>query len=213
MDNYTYTGQKLWYQQHILNSLPYFVKFLKDHSIKFWADWGTLLGALRNGKMIPWDYDIDFGMFNDDALKMLSLSDEVNADGYEFSIDRNPQHIRVVRFFAKEVRDYDRSHYPGYHRGFEFHIDIDPCFADGDRAVFTANLNKSRPLSEVLELEEIEFEGMMLPCPKNPISIMESSYGPDWRTPKVLSGNFLFASWYDPENTEIITEMKKYKGC
>jgi len=39
---------------------------LDEHKIEFWIDCGTLLGAARNGKFIPWDNDIDLGAWRKD---------------------------------------------------------------------------------------------------------------------------------------------------
>ncbi|MEM2143948.1 MAG: LicD family protein [Candidatus Jordarchaeaceae archaeon] len=38
--------------------------------IKFWLDGGTLLGAIREGKIIDWDNDIDLGMWSCDLNKL-----------------------------------------------------------------------------------------------------------------------------------------------
>jgi len=42
-------------------------KVLDEEGVKFWLDTGTLLGAVRDGKIIPWDDDIDLGVWHSEA--------------------------------------------------------------------------------------------------------------------------------------------------
>ncbi len=44
----------------LLNSTK---EILDSHYVEFWLEGGTLLGAARNGRFIPWDRDIDLGMW------------------------------------------------------------------------------------------------------------------------------------------------------
>jgi phosphorylcholine metabolism protein LicD len=43
---------------------------LDEFCIEFWLDGGTLLGAVREGKIIEWDHDMDICMWNDDRQKL-----------------------------------------------------------------------------------------------------------------------------------------------
>ena len=59
------------------NNLLYLLNKIKLASQKFgftfFLDYGTLLGCLRNGKRIPWDIDIDIGIFCSDIKKYTVL--------------------------------------------------------------------------------------------------------------------------------------------
>jgi len=54
--------------------------FFKDIAIKYnleyWIDFGTLMGAFRNGNFIPWDDDFDISMMRSDYEKLTTIFDK-----------------------------------------------------------------------------------------------------------------------------------------
>ncbi|MBO6180960.1 LicD family protein [bacterium] len=48
----------------------------KKNNLKYWIDFGTLLGALRHGGFIPWDSDTDVCMMREDYLKIIPILQE-----------------------------------------------------------------------------------------------------------------------------------------
>ena len=49
-----------------LEILEIVINVLNNHNIKYYLDFGTLLGAMRDNALIPWDDDIDITLFNEE---------------------------------------------------------------------------------------------------------------------------------------------------
>lgn len=55
---------------------------LDKHDIEFWLNLGTLLGAVRDGKFIPWDHDIDTATWYENISKLASALEEFRRKGF-----------------------------------------------------------------------------------------------------------------------------------
>ena len=61
----------------------------KKHHIRWFAMWGTLLGAVRHGGFIPWDDDIDIAMLRDDYNRFMSVARQELPEGYYLPLRGN----------------------------------------------------------------------------------------------------------------------------
>ena len=67
------SAPKLWDHKIFTELLEFTDTLLKKHGIKYWLDCGTLLGAVRYGEHIKWDYDVDTSILDTDSDKLLTL--------------------------------------------------------------------------------------------------------------------------------------------
>lgn len=54
----------------MLHTLEKTKQVFDKYKIEFWLDWGTLLGAIRNGRLIDGDHDIDLCVWQKDLPKI-----------------------------------------------------------------------------------------------------------------------------------------------
>ena len=51
-------------ENNLIDLLRQVKEVLDKYNIEFWLDCGTLLGAVREGKFLAWEHDIDLGGWN-----------------------------------------------------------------------------------------------------------------------------------------------------
>lgn len=74
---YTQTEIEEKIKKVCVNMLEKFADICDTYGLKFWLDGGTLLGAARDGKFIPWDDDIDVIMPRDDYDRLIEMGQVV----------------------------------------------------------------------------------------------------------------------------------------
>lgn len=113
----TTDAKKVWAAE--LNILRVFDKICNDNNLKYFAAFGTLIGAVRHNGFIPWDDDLDVFMLRDDYDKFVSLTDEYIKEPYVFQgIDNGfalsaHTKIRDSRTTAIEYKDAPSSYNQG----------------------------------------------------------------------------------------------------
>ena len=73
-------------EEMCVENLKEIKRILDDAGVKYWLDFGTLLGAVRDGKFIPWDTDIDLGMMCAEGCKVIARIEEFEKKGFKVDI-------------------------------------------------------------------------------------------------------------------------------
>ena len=112
-----------------LNVLEYIENICKKYNIQYFADFGTMLGAVRHGGMIPWDDDIDISMKRPDYDKFLKvaraeLPEEYHVLNYRKYDEYWSTFARVIN--ANHISIKDEFLEKNYYFPFSTGIDIFP---------------------------------------------------------------------------------------
>lgn len=80
----------------VMELLVEFDRVCKKYSLQYFADAGTLIGAVRHKGFIPWDDDIDLMMFRDDYERLKQVADDEFSAPFVLSTAYNAGEILTV---------------------------------------------------------------------------------------------------------------------
>ncbi|MDN7241675.1 hypothetical protein QWY14_07710 [Planococcus sp. N028] len=173
-------------------------------NLKHFADFGTLLGFIREKNFISHDLDLDFGvLINEEGEKKL-IEYEMIKKGFiktkEFIYEGKVveesykiQGVKVDFFYYKNEKNKSKCY--SFYRLPTVHYKKLTDFS-----VFEYNF------SEINEIEDIILNGTRVPVPKNSEKVLEERYGMNWKVPDKK-----FEFWMSPSivNIDAIGILKK----
>ena len=102
----------------------------EKYNIRYFADSGTLIGAVRHGGFIPWDDDSDIGMLREDYEKFLEHADELPENYSVLNWRRTEEWANAYsRVVNTEEITFDEKHLETYH-GFPYAAGVDIFVVD-----------------------------------------------------------------------------------
>lgn len=143
----------------------------EQENIRLFLFWGTLLGHVREGRILPWDDDVDLAMIDVDPGRLSRFRAALRASGLEIH-DLNPGE-RIIKVCDPAYPH--RTEHPWTWPFVDLFAYADPCEdAGGEWDVLPV------PQERMWAGRRIQFEGACLWEPEAPREILDQLY-PGWR--------------------------------
>lgn len=173
----------------LLELLFFTEDLLTRNGIFHWLDFGTLLGAVRDGDLIPWDWDVDLSILKADRERVVALQQQVADAGYVMDARQK----RVIQICYSKINRQ--------------HVDLFPWREKA--GVYKSYLNEpwtDFPPHYLERLAPVRLRGREFPAP-TPVDafLAQYRYGPDFMMPMRVGGS-LFDRFATPERKQQFTD-------
>lgn len=161
--------------ENLCQTARYLFNILNEAGVSYWLEGGSLLGAARYGDIIPWDYDVDIGIYQHEINKCSYLVEAeklsnsgkpyVDSEGYTW------EKASEGEFFRIQFSQYNH-----------LHVDIFPFYEkDGTMTkktwFETHRQDREFPAHYLKPLGTIDFIGMKASAPNNVREFLEFKFG------------------------------------
>lgn len=175
--------------EHLRETTRHVVRILEKCGMRYWLEGGSLLGAARYEDIIPWDYDVDIGIYRDDIEKC------------EWLKNARKQSIVDTKGFVWEKAkegDFFRVQFSNTNH---LHVDLFPFYSrDGIMTKDTWFMNHKQdaefPEHYLMPFITIKFIGIYVSAPNNIRDFLELKFGkkviekPEYPAPHILKFPF-----------------------
>jgi len=174
-------------EKKAINFLFSVKKTIESLSINYWIEGGTLLGAVRDKKLIPWDHDIDMGMINKSDIEIERMIKKLKKNFYVSVKTFNDTegnwklgNFRVIKVYPKKYFFFKDKLCLDI---FIYYLGKIPKLEQGVYKYVVWGKNAFHQRKFLDTLDTIDFYGEPISVPANYEEFLEVKYGADWRVP------------------------------
>jgi len=180
---------------HVVGLMAALAPMLAEAGVVWWADYGTLLGAVRNplttwadypwlpqdGRetpgprpgIIPHDKDADLGIMARDWPRLVAIKARLEKMGFAVLANGVVPKMKLM-LSATNFANVDL---------FFWHERPDGTLYRGKYMSIDDFKGRDFHRTMLHPMSTVQWEGMSLPAPRDPHAFLEMRYGPGWRTP------------------------------
>eukprot|EP00047_Mylnosiga_fluctuans_P007430 m.253338 g.253338 ORF g.253338 m.253338 type:complete len:497 (+) comp18279_c0_seq1:246-1736(+) len=157
---------------HLRETARHVFEILDRDGVRYWLEGGSLLGAARDGDIIPWDYDVDVGLDEEDIARCKPLA----------AAARDGRH-EEAGFVWEKAREGD-FYRVQYSAANHLHVDLFPFHDDGTGTMTKMTWIESHrqdmpfPAHYLRPLARMPFVGMSVSVPNHHREFLELKFGP-----------------------------------
>jgi hypothetical protein len=162
-----------------------FIDFLNAHDVPYWADSGTLLGAIRHGGIIPWDKDCDLGIRLEHRRDLVDLIRK-SGTGFGVSYEDGPtMWITSLKYRIHLCDMFTYSFDPRFRPAFwqanarKYGVDLKAGFLvyESTWCRTVADERFNLPWSLFHPLHRVPFYDRQIPAPRKARTLLKGMYG------------------------------------
>lgn len=158
-----------WRRRVLRRSLVDTCEILGARGIRYWADFGTLLGLVREGDLILGDKDVDLCLLAEELRAVVALGPMFAARGYQLVLE--------PRASGDLLRVLDRRS--------PWHVDVFPYRPDGETLVSPVNSpGEDVPFRLVAATTKLEWRGTTIVIPADSRALLVYRYGSQYLRPR-----------------------------
>lgn len=154
---------------------------LDDAGVRYWLDSGTLLGIIREQRLLPWDTDMDISLDSESVSRCVASIPELNRHGFRIRQRfHGPGMPECTRLFKIRNRKW-------FFLKGDLLLDAFVQYRVGDHCHWVLSKKRtelplSAPAAFFETLDSVEFDGKRYPIPSNTEEYLHYRYG-NWRVP------------------------------